>query len=363
MFTKITKITKSIALLAFTALCLTGCFPTGEKPVTGNAEYADIKKRADKIDNFTLELQLPENAPESVPTVKLTWKELNVDDIYRAFGDGGSVISSEEYPSDYNLDAVYHIDKLDSVVTLIYERGRLIMDRYLDAEDSSVASQKSSEYHFLAGMIEDILYDDPRINAELQGFSREEAVKMANEVFDKLGIKIYSKPQIFTLSAEFAKELISEYAWDTDPEGYYLIYPAVIENIPTLSKRAKFKMDLSVAVSPIRMVISKDRVEYFSCNHLYDNEYEKTGETPIKFNAAEALDVLVSYYEPQKLATEVGFTSCELVYVPVERSEDIKSVVYKPAWLFTGYEKSNHIDTIYIYELVYADTGARAVTG
>lgn len=363
MFTKLKKITKAAALLALAVFCLTGCFPTGEKIVTGNAEYAELKKRADKIDNFKLELQLPENVPESVPTVKLTMKELNVDDIYEALGDGGSMISSEEYPSDYHEGGVYRVDKLDSEVTLIYERGRLIMSRYLDANDGSATSRKNSEYTLMGGVMDEIFFDDPRVNGELQGFTHEDAIKMANEVFDELGIKIYGEPQIFALSTELFRELMSEYTWDMDLEAYYLIYPAVIENIPTLSKRVGLKRVLSFAVSPIKMIISKDRIESFSCGHLYDNDYEITGESPIKFNAAEALDVLVSYYESQKLATEIGFTSCELVYAPTERSEDIISVEYKPAWLFSGYKMSQYINTSYKYELVYADTGARAVRG
>ncbi len=358
-----TKIAKSIALLAFTALCLTGCFPTGERTVTGNAEYAELKKRADKINNFKLDLQLPENAPESVPTVKLTMKELNVDDIYSTFGDGGSVISSEEYPSDFSSNKVYHVDKLDSEVTLIYERGRLSMSRYINPDHSSATYQKYTVYSYLSSVMDNCFFDDPRLNSDLPGFTREDAVKRANEVFDKLGIKIYSKPQIFALSTEIANDLLSEYMWDDGLEAYYLNYPAVIENIPTLSKRVDIKSDLSFTITPIRMVITKDRVEFFSCSgYLYDNDYEKIGETPIKFNAAEALNVLVSYYEPQKLTDEVGFTSCELVYVPAERSEDAISVVYKPAWLFSGYEKSDYIKTSNIYQLVYADTGTRAVT-
>lgn len=363
MFTKLTKITKAAALLALAVFCLTGCFPTGEKTVTGNAEYAELKKRADKIDNFKLELQLPENVPESVPTVKLTMKELNVDDIYETLGDGGSMISSEEYPSDLYFDAVYHVDKLDNEVTLIYERGRLSMYRYFGIDDGSAASRKYRQYWSMRSVLDNVFFDDPRVNGELQGFTHEDAMKIANEVFDELGIKIYGEPQIFTLSTELFRELMSEDTWDIDLEAYYLIYPAVIENIPTLSKHVNLKIDLSFVVDPIKMTISKDRIESFSCGHLYDNDYEITGEIPIKFNAAEALDVLVSYYEPQKLADETGFTSCELVYVPTERSEDLKSIEYKPAWLFSGYKMSQYTKTSYKYEIVYADTGARAVRG
>lgn len=363
MFAKITMIVRTIALLTFTAFCLTGCFPTGEKSAVENAEYAELKKRADNINNFKLELELPESVPESVPTVKLTMRELNVDNIYETFGDGGSVFSSEEYPSDYYEDAVYHVDKLDSEVTLIYERGRLIMYRYLNEEDGLAAKLKHNEYTLLASKMEQVFFDDPRATDDIEGFSKEDAMKTANEVFQKLGITIYSDPEIFTLSTEFAADALSEFEWEPIPDAYYLIYPAVIENIPTLTKRVDMKWTLSYAVSPIKMIVSKDRIESFSCRHLYDNEYEKTGETPIRFSAAQALDVLVSYYEPQKLDNEVGFNSCELVYVPTERSKDIKSVVYKPAWLFSGYERSEYTGTSYKYELVYADTGSRAVTG
>lgn len=361
MFTEITKIIKPIALLAAAAFCLTGCFPTGERSSTENAEYAEIKKRADKINNFKLDLQLPENIPESVPTVQLTMKELNVDDIYKTFDDGGAVISSEEYPSDYYEDAVYHVDKLDNGITLIYERGRLSMRRSADTEDDE--AQKDGGYQLLSSMIDDVYFDASGITTDLQDFTREDAMKKANGIFDKLGIKIYGDPQIFALNAELAQALMSEYTWSGGSGAYYMIYPAVIEGVPLLTKRANLKMGLSLAVSPVKMVISKDRTEIFSCSHLYDNDYEKIGETPIKFNAAQALDVLVSYYEPQTLTDEVGFISCELVYVPTERSDDIISVVYKPAWLFTGYEKSEYTSARYKYELVYADTGARAVTG
>lgn len=362
MFTKFTKIMKTAALLALAAFCFTGCFPTGEKTAAENAQYAELKKRADNIGNFKLELQLPENMPESAPTVKLTMREFNVDDIYETFGDGGSLISSEEYPSDYYLDSVYHVDKLDSVVTLIYERGRLSMSRFLDSDDGSAASQKNSEYCLMGELMEGYFFDDPRATGDIDGFSKEDAMKRANEIFDKLGIKIYDKPEIFKLSTELIKEKL-DYIMDPVPDAYYLVYPAVIDDIPTLTKRADIKMGLSLAISPIKIIISKDRVEDFLCWHLYDNDYEITGESPIKFNAVEALEVLVSYYESQKLTDEIGFTSCELVYVPTARSEDVKSVEYKPAWLFSGYKKLQYTNTINKYELVYADTGARAVTG
>ena len=71
------KICSAVITLAILAGALCGCFPTGEIEVV-DEDYQSVLERAEKIDNFTLNLELPKNTPETVPTLYTKLKTWNL---------------------------------------------------------------------------------------------------------------------------------------------------------------------------------------------------------------------------------------------------------------------------------------------
>lgn len=331
------KICLAVIILAMLAGALCGCFPTGEHSVTSNADLTALQARADKLDNLTLDLKLPENIPNELPELKLTARSWDENKVKNLFLDGKTVTEHYEYPGWYNTEfgESYYLFETADNHSILYETGRLSDDindyeKYYKYGITSIASLtrilKADEFF-------------PR--KELAGFSASAAKSMVEKVLGELGIKNFGEPEILAISAEDANNyhLIrqksdSEYEFNELPkeiEFYVLKYPIVYEGYPLAQWNTPISQpNKTVPASYINAIVVKDEIVSLEITGEYSEEYETGEKVPIKFKPADILDIVLSRYENTVILSPVTIYDCKLIYAADKI--DGKSYTFIPVW-------------------------------
>lgn len=355
-------------LLIMTTMCvllLSGCFPTGEK-TADKAQYSEIIANAEEINNFSIDnLELPDSYPETLPKIRVTLKEwdVNVSDIV----SGGAVIKeTKEYPSDRADGGSYIVDMLDNNYFVNNETGRIYYGRFYNNNDYTDEELTAMTQNRICSYIKATYADDLLDVPELDSFGKEEALQRLQTIFAELGITCFGEPLIYTVTAEYANSLDNDRKLSAADEFYRIVYPICFENIPLIYDA---QVDIEGTDYPFSVssraeaVVSKDGIVVLDMDWICGNEYEKTEDVQISVSPEDALNVIVSAYKDRKLDCETVFNSCKLVYIPIE-TDGKYSFTYSPAWEFSGYVKHDYGDVVNLdktAEIVYADTGRRYI--
>lgn len=330
------NVLKIISSISF-AIMLTGCFPTGEHSVTSNADLTALQARADKIDNLSLDLKLPENIPNELPELKLTARGWDEAKLKSLFLDGKTITEQYEYPGWYNTEfgESYYLYETADNHSILYETGRL--------SDNINDYEKYYKYGItsIASLTRVLKAEEIFPRKELAGFSASAAKSMVEEVLGELGIKNFGEPEIIAISAEDANNyhLIrqksdSEYEFNElpkDKEFYILKYPIVYEGV----QLARWNTPISppnktVPASYINVIVVKDEIVSLDITGEYAEEYETGEKVPIKFKPADILDIIVSRYENIMKLTPETICGCKLIYAA--EKIDGKSYTFIPVW-------------------------------
>lgn len=332
------NILKLVLIITLAGL-LAGCYPSTRRAAKGSAELSEIMSEADKIDNFSITLTLPEDYPSELPKIITAGLRFDRDAVFDKFAPGEPV-EMNEYESD-----VYPGETLTWCA--FNEDG----DDYLrfEPEQLSRHSARVNElrYSELFSYPKDfseqslITYEN-----EIEGFSSESAILRVREVVEMFGITNLGEPSVYGLSAEAANKYFhdgdaeDEYfgkepahrKFAKDDEAYYLRFPLVYEGIPR-ETNGVYVQDYSYdTVAYVEAIVTKDKILRLDCRGITSPEY-KTGESvQINFTASDILRTIVSDHSSIVHTEKTVYYNCELVYAPEKFENGEWTLV--PVWKF-----------------------------
>jgi len=300
---------------------LTGCFPTGTRQANNDTTLAELQARADKLENLTLDLDLPDNTPDEMPELKLTARSWDESMLKKLFLDGKTITAFYEYPGWYNEEfgeSYYYYETADNHVFL-YETGRFF--------DKNKDEDKYSKYgiYSIESLNNILRIGDILTAKELEGFSPSDAEKMAEDIIEKIGIKNYGKPEITAINSEDANKLYSiQYKPDSsndievlpkEKEFYLLRYPLMYEGYILNEWETPISIpNKTVPASYINVIAVKDEIVSVEIRGVYNDEYETGENIPIKFKASDILETIVSRYEKTVNSKQITISDIKLVY-------------------------------------------------
>lgn len=352
----------AVIVLALIATAISGCFPSGDIEVA-DAEYESVLEKAEKTSNFLLNIDIPQDTPDTVPTLYTELKAWGMPDLYNIFDiDVNCIIESNEYPSN-------HFSELTRYMTLCSNEnlGTDYGDVYYTLYDNTADSygDKTLSQIGAVSYLNTYCYDYTDYDKELSAFSKEEALSVTADYLNNLGIMNVGEPSVCPVTKEYAAKAVDSsveaLGWEDADEVYYIVYPFSFGGIELCEEELSiigadyYKTTCSYA----SFVISAEELVQFKCC-LYPDNYSFSEESKEIISAVNAAGILTDYYANRENLSKYEFNTLKLVYVPV----DLNNIgfVYEPAWLFEGVETITIDNVDYkqkICELIYAKTGIR----
>lgn len=375
----INRLTKFAAVITLAAL-LGGCYPSEKKETptdgfVGNTEQSGALPDSGQsvqlqTENVTFDFNAPANVPDEKPSIKLTLKKWDKDELERLLLDGREIEEQAErdclfYPGEKH----YSYDTKDQF-RIIFEPGWLVID------DKDTLGGK-----YKYGSVFTYPENCTASGEELAAFSREDAVNRVNALIDMLGITNYGEPLITPIKADFANEVLASRAgskdkhgnefeytpWTADEEMYVLNYPFVFENtelamfgfgIPQSNNKASVQPGISAAVT-------KDKIISLSASGVYSASYETVENIPVNYDFNKIFNELKKFYSNYVPEQPITYYSGKSVYIPREMTDDEMTVTFVPGWEFLGYSElwdmPSPFDRYQEHQYFYADTGYRYI--
>lgn len=312
---------------------LTGCFPNGDTTYLGNSHQStDIEHLGEDIENFVLDLTLPENVPEELPIIELRVHEWDTEKALEIFLGDDEITEYNEYDSDF-----YEGEKRYVYWT---EDALFYVDKGLLTYTSNSADNKERLCSYMEFCYETEV-EAETYDIECSFATRDEAVEMVRETLNELGVTNLSEPIVRGIDEQLAYKLqeITHPNSDYDPwedgEFYYIRFSQVFEDVPIGSERIRRVNGYHSQGGEITAIVDKSGIVRLHMFRILSAEYkqnERVSVTP----AAEALKTAVSYFEGQKLQTVNTLYDCKLVYTDIA-NEDKISFTFEPMWEFTYY--------------------------
>lgn len=393
------KTLSSVAIIVSLIMLLSGCYPTGQAPIgnsdSGNSKIesseqsSDIQSSQQEIqlsDKFILDLNTPDNIPEEFPTIKLTLKTWNKEEIERLFLSEKEITQVDEHDEPFNPGEKMYFWETKDELEIVVEPGRF---SYEDRAETGGKFQYGSVYGFT--MDDCNLIDDCyAMNGELAAFSSADADKRAREMINKLGITNLGKPRVISVRAEFANMVLSyvkdsanEYGekfeatpWTENEEIYILRYPQVFENTELAMAGTTYEYTDAESGFAIRdpgviAVVSKDKIISLNILAIFSEDYEIVENISVNCNTDKAVDKFKEYLSNLVPMSTTKYYKCQPVYIAYCGTSDNKTVNFKPTWEFAGYSSDEFDDDFselrdYLYrsqkyEYIWADTGHRYI--
>lgn len=377
-------------ITALTAL-LSGCYPAGQAPAPIGESESEQTGDSNPVlpfpDNIILEMDLPKNTPSEVPSVILTLKKWDKEEIKNLFFDGKVITYENEIDEKHMPGEKFNCwDTEDEMVAM--RPGRIHYDNkaVLGGE-----FRYGTVYHY--GTNDCTVIDDSYASdEELSAFSHADAKKLAQEMIDKLGITNLGEPRIISVHANLANKILEQFKgwkenagetfeytpWTENEEIYVLRYPQVFENTELAMNNINYTTSPSRIGTVTEMpgviaVVNKDKILSFQATGIFSEKYELGEKFSVKYNSNQALEKFREYLSNCVWDSTIKYYSCKLVYIPYTGTDDNLTVSFKPAWEFAGFEKRDKSDAEYyseldltlhgaqFYEYFYADTGHRYV--
>lgn len=338
-------------IFLITVITLCGCFPSG---MSGDkdTDYESVLREASKIENFTLDLDLPDETRETFPAIYAELKEWDPN-VLRAVFLENKVDEHYEYAGNDFPEESRYADLTEKNI-LCYEHGNISYSTYKEGSNQELVSQ-----HLVCSFVRQDC-DTAGLKDDLSLFTMDEALLRCEALLTKLGISNIGEPTVYSVTKEYAAK-VADLDWQDGDEVYYIEYPIRYNDIDVN------QYDITILGTDyfsstecrISMIIAFNKILEFECNH-YADFYMVSEESDRILTSQEAVSVLVNHFSSVKNLEKNEFHSIRLVYVPV----DVNGIgfIYEPAWLFEGI-KTLTIDNDEFkektYELIYAKTGIR----
>ena len=320
------KKTVLLLVVSMLAITLSGCFPDGSSPYLGNSgQISDAWQLAKSIENFELDLTLPQVSPEELPILELSIREWDTEKVVGLFLGDKEITEYYEYDSDYYDGEKYAVYMSDNFLFSI-EKGRILYIKYPNymAPFTSYLDSK---------------YETEPYDIECSFAAREEAADQVRELLDTLGITNLSEPDVKAVNAELANRIYEETiptgnyeAW-VDEEIYYISFSQVFEGVPLGRGRVGRENGYVSIGTNIKAVVDKNGIAYLNLQRIYSAEY-KQGEKVSVAPATDTLKTAVSYFDGQKLLDSYTMYDCKLIYSDIA-NEGNMSFTLVPIWEFS----------------------------
>lgn len=390
------KIMTAVCILTLMSL-LVGCYPTGQAPIgNSNNENSVIEGSEQSTnsqssppiqisDKFILDLNMPENIPDEFPTVKLTLKMWDKEEIERLFLSGKEIETAEEYDEKFFPGEKFYYWKATDGIVVSVCPGGFCYDDYSELDGEY---KYGSVYGFSKDDC-DLIDDCYATNGELAAFSSADADKRAREMISKLGITNLGEPRVIAVRAEFANMVLSytkedadKYGnefeatpWTEDEEIYILRYPQVFENTAlamfgTTYEYTDANSGFALKDPGVIAVVSKDKILSLTILTAFSEEHDIAEKITVNCNADKAFDMFKEYLSNLVPTSTTKYYGCKPVYIPYRGTSDNMTVNFKPAWEFAGYSSTEYDDESELekylyrsqkYEYIWADTGHRYI--
>jgi hypothetical protein len=194
-----------------------------------------------------------------------------------------------------------------------------------------------------------------------------EAIEIAIEALNKLGLSVNNLPEIIAIDAESANLAMERYrndniynfntflypdSFSVSDECYYMIFNATIDNVSVYNKGFEFKSIPGFYVShpEICVVVSKIGVEYLKVENPAEN-FEAINNVDEVISVEAATAAVMKKYSEIITGNAITFENISLMYVfiPVGNSSDL---IASPAWVFEGSEVSEKAESIIKFKTV-----------
>lgn len=325
------KINKIIAAALIAVIfTFSGCFPTGEKPVTKQniGEYALGESFEYSCDKVTAKFTLPENIPQAT-RIAVKTKDIERDDVIKLFfGDRPYTQGLE----NEGMSDVYETD--DGFFHLSFISGEISFS------DNRVCNFEAPvNLASLKNFCKPRCWDyNPPSDAELEGFPREAALNKAAEIFETLGVNNIGEPEIYPMSVDAIKRVVEE---DNPPynieelsqenECYVLCFPQFFDGteLSDLPSRAG---KIWYNSSKITLVVTREGVALFIAEALFEDGVEVLSQEPVQYDLDFALGEFKRYHDAAYF------------------DEDILIYDFKPVYYLSGINESGACEFIPMWE-------------
>jgi len=353
------KTIKAISFLVLLTTLLCSCFPSGDLDNNSN-DYESVTEKAEGIENFSLNIDLPKESHTELPTLYAELKEWEPLVLHNAFFNNEDIITEQlEYNGNCFPEEKRYVDITPNNM-LGYEHGCIRNTIYFDGIKDKEVSRK-----FVCSFATENSYKFSDYNLDLTSFSVDEALLRADELLSRLGITNVGAPTVFTITKEYAAYAadisINELDWQIEDEVYYIVYPISYNDVNLCQYDINILGEeyYSQTGSYISIIMSCDKIIDFNCS-LYSDVFDISETTDEIISAEDAANILVNYYSKIDNLDKKEFNSVTLVYVPTGLNNI--GFIYEPAWLFEGVKTVTINDEEFeskTMELIYAKTGIR----
>lgn len=310
--------------------------PEAENDETSNSTTENSESLSGEIENNEIAAELPK--------LKVKIKEWDKDKINELFIEPRDDLVYRGYPEGGMFGGDYDIYTGEDYC-LIFENGHLY--------NVTEWSQKYKKYGYsvLASDWGRYSFEEYFDDDEIALFSKEDAVSRTNALLDELGIKNYTKPDVYAVTADKANALIAEgwedkigtphqyEKWTEDNEVYILSYSIEYDGVPltvdypdefVLSEGEDANENIYLG-SHILAIVSKDEIISLEAFYVISDEYEINGSAEVNCTEEQAVETALKCFDGEYDAVRV--LDCEIVYLPIEKqSGEHRSITLVPVW-------------------------------
>lgn len=346
-------------LISYSMLCLSGCYPTGDKKVNEDkvsdyvseavgshenipsegtasaseqASEAPEQSRQVNIDlkNVKASLTLPTYDTDSMKQFSVRMREWDDAVIKETFLSGEEFIQHPDSDSDdYDNVKTHSYSTANEEKFLVYEPGRIWYNNTAKMREYSYSAIESIFFNFDGQEVFDpVEFDD---------FSIAQAKNVVESYLDKLDIDNLGEPLVYAVTAEDANSYIAGSmpptdkhsnplkTWSDEQQCYFLYYPFNCNGADFPIPREHY----------ISAIVTKDELIELSCDNLCDTStVEENKSLNAKYSAEKALNIIIDKYEKMIIDNPVYITDCKLTYIRREGSKELLQK-YTPAWEIT----------------------------
>lgn len=296
---------------------------------------------------------------EEVPMLRVKVKEWDEDKINELFIEPrNDLVHSGD--SENGMFGGYDVYKGEEgegkdAYWLVYENGRLLSETRRDFKKYGYGTLAKHWGVYSFGEY----FDD----AEIALFSKEDAVSRTNALLDELGIKNYTKPDVYAITADKANALLDREwknkdgsphnyeKWTADNEVYILSYFLEYNGVP-LSTDYPDEIDRMCFGSHILAIVTKDEIISLDTFYIFSDEYEVGGNVAVNCTEEQAVEAAMKYFDGKYDAVRI--LDSEIVYMPEETIADGKiSFTLVPMWkvdisAYNEYALMRSYDSVFI---------------
>lgn len=363
---------KFFALIIALTISLTGCYPTGDKPLpsngggnlsdaSGNISGSELfsGKISEKFGNVELGYEISPDLPTQLPKIRLRQKYFDEEVCKSVLLRDKTIV-----PKEGIVDWVYYTS--DDCMLAVGGDS-------LQFSDENIIN-KLKHFDIFATIWNKYCRAG---SVQLKSFSSAEAAERVNKLLDELGIENYKEPDFVTVTPEEANAFLEktgakkvgendysdpnkEYIpWSEDDGLYILKYRFNYNGIDLCAANMKtLGTSRAIKGADVSVCVTKDNIISIKANTMYDVVSLNEETVDLKYDAKYASDRLVEHYSKITAVQEpTFFTECKLEYIPLALESG--EVVFTPAWCFTAYtadEEDDYWRSDYA-EYYYADTG------